>query len=293
MVPAGGMIGILLSVLVYKDRQWLIPFLLFSQLLLSVEYAEANGLELFLLGLISGLTAPMLIAGVQSLWVVVIALALSYTFGTYVFDVQAIDRTGIALGLSLLAFAASLFSGIGRARRVKGNVSLYSMGNIFLWLLLDAALFETLSRDAVMQLWGESTFTWVIILFHLIGLAAAFRLRHWKYNDAALLGLFIITYLTYTFGSQTGLSLVYPFVISYYNVIILSKLIRLPYVQLSLMSLSLWAASGLGLFIALSHTFAFAWAVLALLAWNYGNKRGAFKIPDSIFIVPGSTTSTH
>ncbi|BAF72026.1 hypothetical protein [Sulfurovum sp. NBC37-1] len=293
MVPAGGMIGILLSILVYKDRQWLISFLLFSQLLLSIDYAKANGLELFLLGFISGLTAPMLIAGVQRLWIVVVALALSYAFGTYVFDVQAVDRTGIALGLSLFAFATSLFSGMNTVRDAKGMVSLYSMGNIFLWLLLDAALFETLSRNTVMHLWGEDHFIWMIILFHLIGLAVAYRLRHWKYNDAALLGLFILTYVTYTLGSQEGLSVVYPFVISYYNVIILSKLIRLPYVQLALMSLSLWAASGLGLFIALSHTFAIAWAVLALLIWNFWNKRGTLKLPVGSFILPKSTANIH
>jgi len=293
MVPAGGMLGIVLSLFLYKEDKWLIPFLLLSQLLLSLDYAVANGFELFGLGLISGLTAPMLIARIDRLHLVVAALALSYAFGTYVFAVPAIERTGIALFLSAVALSASLFSQSIQGREKGETLSLYSMGNVFLWLLLDAALFETLSRDAVMQLWGESAFTSVIILFHLIGLAAAYRLRHWKYNDAALLGLFILTYLTYLFGSQTALSVVYPFVISYYNVIILSKLIHLPYVRLALISLSLWAASGLGLFIALSHTFAFAWAVLALLAWNYGNRRGAFKLPDSIFILPGSTTSTH
>ena len=144
------------------------------------------------------------------------------------------------------------------------------MGSVFLWLLLDAALFETLSRDSVMQLWGEGTFTWNIIVSHIVGLAVAYRSRNYRHNDAVLLLLFMLTYGLYTAGSQSLLSLVYPFVISYYNVIILKKLFSLPYATLAFVSLSLWAASGAGLLIALSHTFLLAWIVLCMLILSYG-----------------------
>lgn len=286
MVPVGGILGIISSVFLVKERHWLIPFLLLVQLLLSFDYAVANGFELFLLGIISGLTAPMLIARIEKFWVVIISLVLSYTFGTYAFDIAAIDRTDIALFLSLVALSASLFSRMHYSNKKEGALSLYSMGNIFLWLLLDAALFETLSRDTTMHLWGEASFTWTIILFHSIGLLIAFRFRDSKQNDIVLLGLFLLTYLTYESASQLALSMVYPFVISYYNVIILRKLMRLSYVNLTVVSLSLWGASGLGLMIALSNTFLIAWIVLFLLAVNYVNSKmysPLFKIPESIF----------
>jgi len=286
MVPAGGMIGIIASVFFVKERHWLIPFLLLSQLMLSFDYAAANGFELFLLGIISGLTAPMLIASIEKFWVVVISLAFSYTFGTYVFDIAAIDRTNIALLLSFVALSGSLLFKMHWRKKKEGALSFYSMGNVFLWLLLDAALFETLSRNTVMQLWGDATFTWTIILFHSIGLVIAFALRNSKHNEKVLLGLFLITYMTYESGSQTALSMVYPFVISYYNVIILRKLMRLSYVNLAIVSLSLWGASGLGLLIALSHTFLVAWITLFLLAMNCVNRTmhtPLLKIPEGIF----------
>jgi len=286
MVPVGGILGIISSVFLVKERHWIIPFLLLAQLLLSFDYAVANSFELFLLGIISGMTAPMLIARIEKFWVVIISLLLSYAFGTYVFNTPAMDRTNIALFLSFVALSASLFSRMHYHPKKEGALSLYSMGNVFLWLLLDATLFETLSRDTVMHLWGEASFTWTIILFHSIGLLVAFRFRDSKQNDIVLLGLFLLTYLLYENASPLLLSMVYPFVISYYNVIILRKLMRLSYLNLTVVSLSLWGASGLGLMIALSGNFLIAWIVLFLLAVNYVNSKmygTLFKIPKSIF----------
>ena len=267
MVPAGGILGIVLSIFVHSKKEWLLPLLLLVQLILSVDYADANALELFGLGLLSGLTAPMLLFRIDRLWVAVAALALSYAFGTAMFHVEAIDRTGIALFLTLLALAASFFAGRGEKKALnETKISLFSMAKVFLWLLLDAALFETLSRDSLMHLWGSETFTLTLIVSHLVGVAVAYRLRDWKQTDVVLLLLFVMTYTAYSSGSSLLLCLVYPFVISYYNVIILDKLRKLDYLPLAVMSLSLWGASGLGLLIALSHTFAIAWIVLLLLA---------------------------
>jgi beta-carotene 15,15'-dioxygenase len=273
MVPVGGVLGIMTSILLHEERQWLIPFLLFAQLILVLDYAHADGMELFLLGLISGLTAPMLIARIDRLWLVVLALVLSYAYGTYYFDVPASDRTNIALLLSAVAFAASLFSKMKKLSIKTNYITFYSAGNIFFWLLLDAVLFETLSRDSVMHIWGNDTFTWNIILFHMIGLSCAYLARDWKHNSSMLLALFALTFTLYSLGWQWALSIVYPFVISYYNVIILKSLMRLPYVLLAVMALSLWAASGLGLLVALSGSFAIAWAILSLLgAMHIGEK---------------------
>jgi len=265
MVPVGGILGIIASVFLYKERQWLIPALLLSQLLLSFSYTSANGVELFLLGVISGLTAPILISAIDRFWVVVAALALSYTYGTYYFHVPAIQRTDIALFLSFVALCASLFSQLKSVKKSTAYFSFYSAGSIFLWLLLDAALFETLSRDGMMSLWGDSEFTWTIILFHSIGLLVAYKARDWKQNNNIIIGLFILTYTLYSLGWQGPLSIVYPFVISYYNVIILRALMRLPYFLLAMMALSLWMASGAGLLVALSESFIIAWMMLIIL----------------------------
>jgi hypothetical protein len=285
MIPLGGILGIIASIFLYTMRHWLIPSLLFVQLLISFDYTVANGFELFILGVISGLTAPILIAHIDKFWVVLVSLALSYSFGTYVFEVVAIERTNIALILSSVALLASFFSQMNRSNTKKGKISLYSMGNVFLWLLLDASLFETISRDSVMQLWGEASFVWIIIFSHIVGLYVAFRFRNLQHNDKVLIGLFFITYLTYESNLPWALSIVYPFVISYYNVIILQKLISLSYVNLAVVSLSLWGASGLGLFIALSHSFLIAWIVLFLLAFNYVNRhmdKPFFKLPEAL-----------
>lgn len=265
MIPFGGILGILISIKFHKEREWLIPFLLFLQLLLSLHYAEANIGELFAMGLISGMTAPMLIARIDRLLIVVIALGLSYTYGTYYFSVLAIERTNIALFLSALALLSSFFSNMKQVDNKREIVTLYSAGSIFLWLLLDAALFETLSRDHIMHLWGEGTYNWNIILFHLLGLLVAYKARNWKYNNSMLLALFILTYSLYSLEWKEALSLVYPFVISYYNVIILRQLMRLPYALLAMMALSLWGASGLGLLVALNGSFWVAWLLLLFL----------------------------
>lgn len=277
MVPTGGILGIIASIFLYKERKWLIPALLLFQLLLSEHYASANGVELFLLGLISGLTAPMLISRIDRLWLAVLALAISYTYGTYYFHVPAAERTSIALFLSAVAFGASLFSQIDLKKQNTRFISLYSASAIFLWLLLDAALFESLSRNEIMHIWGDHTYTWNIIAFHLLGLIAAYKARAYKHNDAVMVALFFFAYSAYASGWQWMLSLIYPFVISYYNVIILKELMKLPYALLAVMALSLWGASGMGLLVALNGSFSVAWALWFILLLTFITKHIAFN----------------
>jgi len=267
MVPAGGMIGIILSVFADHRYRGYLPVLLALQLLLCVEYADAGGPILFALGLISGLTAPVLIARVTHFSLVVVALALSYAMGTWFFSVLADSRTSIALFLSAVALAGALFGSVeavyGKAKR---DISVQSAVAVFFWLLLDALLFETLSRDSVMHIWGEETYTGLIIFSHLVGLAVAYRMRDWRYNSRMILLLFTVTFIVYSTGWQWGLSLVYPFVISYYNVIILRRLTPLAYPVLAVMALTLWGASGLGLLGALTKMSDGAWLILGILA---------------------------
>jgi len=284
MVPVGGILGIISSIFFYKERQWLVPAVLLIQLLLVFGYTQANGFELFLLGLISGITAPLLIARIDSFLLVAVALSLSYAYGTYHFHVPADERTFIAVFLSTVAFTASLFSQMGRIRKAVQGLEVKGSITLFLWLVLDAALFETLSRDTVMGIWGEASFTWSIVIFHLIGVIAAYRFRDYAHNNLAILLLFATTYLFYTLGEQTVLTVIYPFVISYYNVILLRRLIRIRYPELALIALSLWAASGIGLMIALSGEFIIAWAMLAVLGVIYLSQRNSHEnISFSLF----------
>jgi hypothetical protein len=266
MVPAGGIIGIISSIWIYKQSTWVMPLALFIQLIISFHYAYATSIELFILGYISGLTAPILIYNITRLWLAVVGLAFSYTLGTLLFPIHASMRTDVALSLSILALISSLFINFKKSKNTKNNhLTLYSMGSVFLWLLLDASLFETLSRNSYMHLWGDSHYTLGIIIFHIIGLIIAYRLREWKYTDITLLILFALSYFFYSIEEKVVLSVLYPIVISYYNVIILYKLMKLHYFVLAIMSLSLWGASGLGLFIALSEEFLLAWFILFIL----------------------------
>jgi len=280
MIPIGGILGIIVSVWLYRHTYWLMPLLLVLQLLLSFRYTSLDGMELFILGVISGITAPMLIYFIRDLWGGIIALSLSYTAGTLLFDIDAGERTGIAVGLSIIALLMSFLTRYEKqgAPRFNGEITtVYSMGSIFAWLLLDAILFETLSRDTGMHLWGEERFMVPIVLFHIVGLIAAYYWRAWRHNDLLLLFMFILTYGAYLSHAQTLLSIIYPFVISYYNVIILSRLIKLGYPLLAMMSLSLWAASGLGLFSALLGNILLAWVVLFGLFLSWMMRRVAFK----------------
>ena len=266
MVPAGGVLGIVASIFAYRHRGWLVPLLLFGQTLLSFGYTDDSGVEMFAFGLISGLTAPLLIARIDRFITVMVALGGSYLVGTYYFDLPPDSRTAIAVTLSAVAFWASLFSRMGMPRHQRTTGSLPTTAVIFFWLILDAALFETLLRDPGMHIWGEAPYTPVIVAFHLIGVAVAFKLREWRHSDLFILFFFLLAYATYTLKFQLLLSAVYPFVISFYNVIILDRFRNLHYPNLAVAALSLWIASGFGLMIALDRFIGVAWAVLALLA---------------------------
>lgn len=266
MVPVGGILGILLSVLLFQKREDIMSWLLLIQLLLSFDYADANGFVLFLLGVISGLTAPMLLYRIDKLGIVAIALAISYFVGTVLFHISASERMLIAVGLSIASLSGSILAQTGRKKAVYCRaVSVYTVITVFLWLLLDASLFETLSRDTSMYLWGNNKYTLNIVVFHTLGLIAAYRLRKWRYTDIVMVVLFLFAYMAYSVQDRELLSIVYPFVISYYNIAILYRIMPMGYIALSLVSIGLWGASGMGLLIALFHGFWAAWVVLGLL----------------------------
>jgi len=265
MLPFGGTLGILSTIFLYHKRALLVPSLLFLQLLISLNYSNLNGLEMFILGVISGVTAPLLIARIDNLLIAVGGLALSYLIGTEYIFVAASQREDIAIVLSLFALVASLMSKLGKERVEYGSKNIFQGVLIFFWIFLDSALFETLSRDAVMAIWANGDFTLHIMIFHLFGVVAAYKFRDFKHNNTLMVLLFTAAISAYMFGEQNSLSIIYPFVISYYNVIILNAFMKFNYPSLAILALGLWIASGAGLIVALSHSFGYIWIAVSVL----------------------------
>lgn len=94
-----------------------------------------------------------------------------------------------------------------------------------LWVFLDSALFESLSRDITISIWRDG-FTFQIALFHVIGVFVLYFSKLKKPKSLFILTLFAASYLFYFLREGYILSIVYPFVISYYNVVILQTIAK-------------------------------------------------------------------
>jgi len=256
-LPLGGLLGTVLGVrLPFSLRSRLVLFL-GLQALLSLAYPDYSAATLLFLGIAVGGMAPLMIlllrrGGPASLgW----ALAIAYLGGTLLFATDPAGRGALALGLSLAALAA-----VGAMSRKAKKIptlplSWGELGMMLLWVLGDSALFETLSRDPSMAIWREGQTIPLIALFHLIGVVWAFwRPLDFRGSSRVITAGFALAYLAY-FGNQSViLAIVYPFVISYYNVTILLRL-RLesdPRRIATAMAAIGWGASGMGLGIALA-----------------------------------------
>jgi hypothetical protein len=103
-----------------------------------------------------------------------------------------------------------------------------------------------------MSIWRNG-YTIEIALFHVIGVVSAliFKLDKNK-KELLILTLLGISYLSYLLEQALFLSMVYPFVISYYNVAILQTLIKKDLKTIAIYMIFIgWMASGLGLFVAI------------------------------------------
>jgi hypothetical protein len=122
-----------------------------------------------------------------------------------------------------------------------------------LWILLDSNLFETLSRHEGLRIWGNMTYT--IITFHLLGLAAGYYVKLKEYMHHMVIAvLFVGSYTLSYMEASVLLAVVYPFTISYYNVIVFTSLTKVASLkELSYIMVFVgWFASGAGLGLALS-----------------------------------------
>ncbi|SKB47526.1 hypothetical protein [Malaciobacter marinus] len=255
-LPIGGVIGSVLAYYIKITNQNKIFSFLLIQLAVSFFYPNLNGILLFILGVSVGALAPLLINELKkaSSLQLGLALGISYTVGTFMFTYDASKRGSIAIVFTIITIIASLFLNQKENKDLTSNNYSYSLFVMVLWIFLDSTLFETLSRDLSTSIWRDG-FTLEIIIFHLIGVVSAFYIKIEKtQKELLILTLFALSYLFYFLHEAFILSLVYPFVISFYNVVILQTIVKKDLKILGIYMVFIgWAASGAGLFVALEN----------------------------------------
>jgi len=255
-LPIGGVIGSILSFYIKTSNKNKIFSFLLLQLAVSFFYPNLNALLLFILGISVGALAPLLINELKKASNIQLgfALAISYALGTFLFTYDASKRGSIAIVFTIIALLSSLFLNQKEHKDLSNNNYSYSLFVMVLWIFLDSTLFETLSRDLSTSIWRDG-FTLEIIVFHLIGVVSAFYIKMEKtQKELLILTLFALSYLFYFLHEGFILSLVYPFVISFYNVVILQTIVKKDLKTLGIYMVFIgWAASGAGLFVALEN----------------------------------------
>ncbi len=254
-LPIGGVIGSYLSYKISAKSETKIKVFLFIQLLLTFFYPNFNLIELFILGISVGALAPLVINELKkaSYLEIGLALAISYSIGTLLFNYDPAKREFIAILFTLIVFISSFFLPQEK-EKINNSVVSSSLLIMILWIFLDSALFETLSRNSDISIWRNG-YTFEIVLFHILGVISAFKINLQKFeNELFIIILFALSYLFYFLEESLLLSIIYPFVISYYNVTILKALREVELKKLSIYMIFIgWIASGAGLFTALEN----------------------------------------
>ena len=260
----GGVAGTILSGLSWgsiTNPVYKIIFALSLQLALSFLYPNFSALALGILGLSVGMMAPL------SIYIfkqnqraeLFFALAIAYSIGTFFFTSFAESRDVMAVVFTSIALVSAILLKDYKVQEdsVVTSRSFVMYLPLMLWIFLDSNLFETLSRTQSLDIWSHQTYT--IMIFHIIGLMSAFFIRTKELNQHLIIAmLFVVSYALAYADIPIALAMVYPFVISYYNVVVFSALTK----EMSLKKLSCmmvfiaWIASGIGLALALSKVFA-------------------------------------
>ncbi|XOB62176.1 hypothetical protein ACMC56_16535 [Campylobacterota bacterium DY0563] len=268
-LPIGGIIGSILCYKISLSNDKKIKMFLMMQLALTFFYPNYSPITLFLLGISVGALAPLLINELKkaSMLDLGLALAISYSVGTFLFNYDPAKRELIAIVFTIIVLSCSFFLHNIKTNKDIKNFTSYPIFVMVLWIFLDSALFETLSRDLTVSIWRDG-FTFEIIVFHIIGVIAALKLNIQRMeNELFIMILFALSYLFYFLQEALVLSIVYPFVISYYNVNILKSLVKKPLRKIALYMIFIgWIASGAGLFVALENLTLFV-PIIFLLAF--------------------------
>lgn len=258
-LPIGGVIGSLLVSYINIENKNKIFIFLIIQLMMSFVYPNFNLITLFILGIAVGSLAPLIINEVKktSLVELGLALSISYVVGTFLFNYEVSNRGFIAIFLTIITLVTTLFLP-KLPNKKESNTTSHSLLIMVLWVFLDSALFESLSRDTTISIWRDG-FTMEIALFHIIGVFCALYFNIEKnQKELLILTLFALSYLFYFLREGFILAFIYPFVISYYNVVILQSIRKKDFKTITLYMIFIgWLASGGGLFVALSNLILF------------------------------------
>ena len=264
-LPIGGIIGSLLVSYIKIDFKNKISLFLTIQLIMSFLYPNFNMLTLFILGFVVGSLAPLIINEIKKTTLLELGLALSvsYVTGTLLFNYEVEARGIIAIILTTITLLASRF--LPTNEPIKKSNQEFALLMMVLWVFLDSTLFESLSRDITISIWRDG-FTFQIALFHVIGVFCALYFKIEKNQKSLfILTLFAASYLFYFLREGFILSIVYPFVISYYNVVILQTIAKKDFKTITFYMIFIgWMASGAGLFVALSNLILFVPIILLL-----------------------------
>lgn len=265
-LPIGGVIGSILVAYIKIKKSNKIAIFLSIQLIMSFFYPNLSQIMLFILGISVGALAPLLINELKKAKAVDLGLALmiSYVLGTFLFNYDVAKRGDIAIFLSLIALFSSQY--LPNKEIIYKTYEDYSLFVMVLWVFLDSALFETVSRDLSVSIWRDG-FSFEIALFHIIGIIVALNFKIEKNKkEFLIIILFALSYLFYFLREAFILSLIYPFIISYYNVAILQTILKKDLKTISFYMIFIgWIASGGGLFVALENLILFV-PIIFLLA---------------------------
>ena len=264
-LPIGGVIGSLLVSYIKIDIRNKISIFLTIQLIMSFLYPNFNMVTLFILGFAVGSMAPLIINEIKkaTLLELGLALSLSYVTGTLLFNYEVNERGIIAIILTTITLIASRF--LPTKELSQNSNEEFPLLMMVLWVFLDSTLFESLSRDISLSIWRDG-FTFQIALFHVIGVFSALFFKIEKNQKSLLIiSLFALSYLFYFLREGFILSIIYPVVISYYNVVILQTIVKKDFKIITFYMIAIgWVASGAGLFVALANLILFVPIILLL-----------------------------
>lgn len=281
-LPIGGVIGSFLSFYLKTSNSNKISIFLIFQLAMSSFYPDLSLIMLFILGLCVGALAPLIINELKKATAVDLGLCLSisYVAGTMLFNYEASQRGMLAIFLTSIALTCSLY--LPKKIIVKKSNETYSLLAMILWIFLDSALFESLSRDFAIPIW-RGGFSLEIALFHIVGVVAALSVKvERNQKELLIIILFSLSYLMYFLREAYILSIIYPFVISYYNVVILQTILKKDLKTIAIYMIFIgWLASGAGLFVALENMILFVPIIFLIVFFriiiSYENKNNKIQ----------------
>ena len=268
-LPIGGVIGSLLVSYIKIDFRNRISLFLIIQLIMSFLYPNFNMLTLFILGFAVGSMAPLIINEIKKTTLLELGLALtiSYVTGTLLFNYEVEQRGIIAIILTTITLIASRF--LPKTKMIEKSNQNFPLLIMVLWVFLDSALFESLSRDTTISIWRDG-YTFQIALFHVVGVFCAlfFKIEQ-NQKGLFILTLFALSYLFYFLREGFILSIIYPFVISFYNVVILHTISKQDFKTITLYMIAIgWIASGAGLFVAIANLILFVPIILLIVIFR-------------------------